>query len=62
MVLMMAKHEAGPVTQQLLKGCTVFSQAQAKRDYQSRDHSTQMVLIIVRREAGPVAWWPKTLK
>jgi hypothetical protein len=40
----------------------VFSLAKAKRDYQAQVYSDQMVLAIVRREAGPVAWWPKTLK
>jgi hypothetical protein len=61
MVLMMAKQEAVPV----IPGGhsrAVFSQAKAKGDYQALIHSDQMVLLIVRREVGPVAWWPKTLK
>jgi hypothetical protein len=40
----------------------VFSQAKAKGDYQAVVHLHQMVLMIVRQEAGPVAWWPKMLK
>ncbi len=31
-------------------------------DYQAQVHSDQMVLVIVRGEARPVAWWPKMLK
>jgi hypothetical protein len=34
----------------------------AKGNYQARVHSDQTVLMIVRQEAGPVAWWLKTLK
>ncbi len=47
-----------------LTGClsAEFSQAKAKRDYQAWVHSDQMVLAIVRRKAGSVAWWPKALK
>jgi hypothetical protein len=60
MVLVMAGHEAGPVSQWLLKG--FFSQAKAKGDYQAQVHSDQTVLMIVRREAGPVALWSKMLK
>jgi hypothetical protein len=33
----------------------VFFQAKDK----AQVHSDQMVLIIVRQEAGPVAWWPQ---
>ncbi len=40
----------------------VFSQAKAKENYQAHVHTDQMVLVIVRQEARPVAWWPKTLK
>ncbi len=40
----------------------VFSQAKAMGDYQARVLLDQTALIIVRREAGPVSWWPKTLK
>ncbi len=40
----------------------VFSQAKSKGNYQAQVHSDQMVPVIVRREAGPVIWWPKTLK
>jgi hypothetical protein len=49
---------------QLPGGCSraVFSQAKAKGIYQAWVYSDQMVLLIVRWEAGPVAWWPKTLK
>jgi hypothetical protein len=36
------------------------SQAKAKGEHRASVQSDQMVLGIVRREAGPVAWWPKT--
>jgi hypothetical protein len=58
MVLVMARHEAGPGG----RSRAVFSQAKARGNYQAQVHSDQMVLMIVRRKAGPVAWWPKTLK
>jgi hypothetical protein len=53
----MARQEAGLVTRQLLKGSILQSWSQ-----EARVHLDQMVLVIVRQEAGPVAWWPKTLK
>jgi hypothetical protein len=33
-----------------------------RENYQAQVHSDQMVLMRVRQEAGPVAWWPKTIK
>jgi hypothetical protein len=56
----MARREAGLVAQRPLRGC--IPQAKAKGDYQARVHSDKMVLVVVRWEAGLVAWWPKTLK
>jgi hypothetical protein len=55
MVLVMARREAGLVTWWLLKGCILSSYSLAKGDYQTQGHLDQMVLMIVRREAGPVA-------
>jgi hypothetical protein len=45
-------------------GCSraVFSQAKAKGNYQAQVHSDPMDLVLVRWEAGLVAWWPRTLK
>jgi hypothetical protein len=60
MVLMMARREADWLPTGLSKA--VFSQAKAKGNYQARVHSDQMILMIVRQEAGLVAWWQKTLK
>jgi hypothetical protein len=40
----------------------VFSQAKAKGNYQARVNSDQVILMIVRQKAGPVARWPKMLK
>jgi hypothetical protein len=40
----------------------VFFKAKAKGNNQAQIHSDQMVLLMVRREAGPVAWWSKMLK
>ncbi len=40
----------------------VFFQAKEKGNNHAWVHSDQMVLKTVRREAEPVAWWPKTLK
>jgi hypothetical protein len=40
----------------------VFSQAEAKKNNQAGVHSDQMILVILRQEAGPVAWWAKMLK
>jgi hypothetical protein len=45
-------------------GCSraVFSQDKAKGNYQAQIHSDQMVLVIVKRQAGPVASWLKMVK
>ncbi len=60
MVLVMARQEAYQLYLEASQG--LYSQAKAKGDYLAQIHSDQMVLVIARREAGPVAWWPKTLK
>jgi hypothetical protein len=58
MVLMMARRKANPCEQRLNSRAT-SSQVKAKGNYQARVHSVEMVLIVVRREAGLVAWWQK---
>jgi hypothetical protein len=60
MVLVMARREAGPGPGGRSKA--ILSEVTASGDYQAQVHSDQMVLVIVRREVGPVALWPKRLK
>jgi hypothetical protein len=55
MVLVMVRQEAVRVTRWPLKGCILSSYSPAKEDYQAQVHLDQMVLMIVRWEAGPVA-------
>ncbi len=49
--------EAGPRKRQL----KVLKQSYLKGDHQTRVHSDQMVLIMVKQEAGPCERWPKML-
>ncbi len=58
---MTAGQEADPCERRPNSRATL-SQAKAKVNYQARAHSGQMILVVIRHEAGLVAWWPKMIK